>query len=98
MWIAELSVDLIGCVLICATTSDPDRGTVEGRLHFRAVGHVHVDRYHDPNEDCFGDVEAFESTPLGNGRARFRLYTGDAVVTFEADEPEEGPLLDLLRR
>jgi hypothetical protein len=85
MWISKLVVDLIDCTIRLEGTADPERAGSALELIFREVGNVRVERYHDlDNAPCLGDFNLIRAEDLGDGRARFRTDTGDAMLVFEA--------------
>ncbi len=83
-YIVHITVELTMCTLVVQYTVDPERGEVGAMVEFTEVGNIQVFRYHDAGDVCYGDFEPIRAVSLVEGRSRFTMNTGDAVVMFEA--------------
>lgn len=84
LWITALNIDVIKCTLTLTATDDPERGTPSAKYHFRSVGTIRVDRYHDPTDNVLGDFRGIGEKRVDNNRSEFRVDTGDAFLIFQA--------------
>jgi hypothetical protein len=96
MWISKLMIDLIDCTIALAATRDPERADFSLTLQFREVGNVQITRYHDDlqHPPCLGDFTPIRAEDLEDGRVRFHINTGDALLVFEACAEPNLSLLD----
>jgi len=88
-------IDLIDCTIALAATRNPECGDFSLTLQFREGGNVQITRYHDLHDPpCLGDFTPIRAEELGDGRVRFHIDTGDAVLVFEACAEPNLSLLD----